>query len=93
MKVITNKVECGTAAEMCCTKYHTKMQFFMPYPYDRRIIKYPFYVKNDKGDTGVGYRMAAGQDLMVQLIPIDDFKRNDLEWECVIIHMKYIDHR
>ena len=54
----------------------------------RKIIEHPFHVDNDKGESGIGYDIIIGHDLMVQLGPLADFKRQVLQWDGVKVTMK-----
>ena len=60
----------------------------MPELSGRNIIEHRFHVKNDKGESCIGYDMIIGRDLMVQLgLPVD-FKCQVLQWDDLIVPMK-----
>ena len=52
------------------------------------MINHHFHVDNDKGDSGIGYYMIIGRDLMVQLGLTSKFKRQVLQWDGATVHMK-----
>ena len=53
-----------------------------------KIIEHPFHVDNDKGKSGIGYDIIIGHDMMVQSGLWDEFKRQVLPWDCVIVPIK-----
>ena len=54
----------------------------------RNIINHRFHVDNDKGESGIGYDMIIGRDLMVQLGLTAHFKRQLLQWDGATVQMK-----
>ena len=52
-----------------------------------KIISHHFHVENNEGKLGIGYDMIIGCDLMLQLGPLDDFKRQLLQWDGVTATM------
>ena len=54
----------------------------------RKIINHRFHVDNYKGDLGIGYDMIIELNLLVQLGPASNFKRQVLQWNCATVHMK-----
>ena len=53
-----------------------------------KIINHRFHVDNYKGESGVGYDMIIGRDLMVQLGLTANFKRQFLQWYGATVYMK-----
>ena len=51
----------------------------------RNIILRQFHVDNNEGESGIGYYMIIGLDLMVQLGLSVDFKRQFLQWDGVTV--------
>ena len=60
----------------------------MPGSSSSKIINNRFHVDNKKGESGIGYDMIIGRDLMVQLGLTADFKCQVLQWDCDTVHMK-----
>ena len=54
----------------------------------RRVIDHRLHVDNDKVNSGIGYAMIIGRDLIVQLGLMDDFKYQLLQWDDDKVHMK-----
>ena len=54
----------------------------------RKTINHPFHVDNDKGESGIGYDMIIGRDMMVQLGLTTKFRIQFLQWDGVTVHMK-----
>ena len=54
----------------------------------RNIINHHFHVKNNKGESGIGYDMIIGRELMVQLGLTVNFKHQFLQWDGATLHMK-----
>ena len=73
---------------MYCTTHEFKMLFCVPEFYIRKIINHQFHVNNEKGESGIGYDMIIGRDLMVQLGLTADFKHQVLQWYGDTVHMK-----
>ena len=53
-----------------------------------KIINHRFHVDNNKGESGIGYDMIIGRDLMVKLGLTDSFKHQVLQWDGSTVHMK-----
>ena len=53
-----------------------------------KIINHHYHVYNDKGESGIGYDIIIGHDLMVQLGLTVDFNCRVLQWGGDTIHMK-----
>ena len=68
--------------------HNVKVPFCMPELSSSKMINHRFYVNNDKGDSGIGYAMIIGRELMVQLGLIAYFKRQVLQWDGDTEHMK-----
>ena len=83
-----NKVEYSTADGVYCTTHDVKVPFCMPEFSSSRIINHCFHVKNDKGDSGICYDMIIGREMMLQLGMMTNFKRQVLQWDGAIVHMK-----
>ena len=60
----------------------------MPELSSSKIINHRFHVHNAKGESGIGYDTIIGRDLMVQLGPKTDFKRQILQWDGATVNMK-----
>ena len=84
----SNKVEYSTASGMYWTTHDAKVTFCMPELSSIKIINNSFHVDNGKGESGIGYDMIIGRDLMVQLCLTADFRRQVLQWDCATVHMK-----
>ena len=54
----------------------------------RNKIKHYYHINSNKVESGIGYDMIIGCDLMVQLGVTDDFKRQVLLWDGNTVHMK-----
>ena len=87
-KIHYNKVEYGTAAGVYCMTHDVKVPFCMPNVSGRNIINHRLHVNNYKGESGLGYDMITGCDLMVQLGLMADFKRKLLQWDGATVHIK-----
>ena len=70
-----NKVEYITAVETYCTTHDVKVPFCMPKFSSSKIISHWFHTDNDKGESGIGYDVIIGRDLMVQLGLTANFKQ------------------
>ena len=53
-----------------------------------KIINHHFHVDNYEGESGIGYDMIIGHDLMVQLGLAEKFKRQFLQWDGANVHIK-----
>ena len=84
----SNKLEYSTGAGMYCTTHDVKVNFCMTELSSSKIINHQFHVDNEKGELGIGYDMIIGRDLMVQLGPTAEFKRQVLQWDGATVHMK-----
>ena len=73
-----NKSDYSTATGVYCTSGDVKVSFYMPEFSSRKIINHRFHVDNDKGESGIGYDMIIGRDLMLHL----DLKAN---FKCQVI--------
>ena len=60
----------------------------MPELSSNKIINHLFHVDNDKGESGIGYDMIIGRDLIVQIGLTATFKRQVLQWNGATVHMK-----
>ena len=60
----------------------------MPEFSSSKIINHCFHVNNDQGESGIGYDMIIGCDLMIQLCLTFDFKHQVLQWYGATVHMK-----
>ena len=60
----------------------------MPEFSSSKIINHHFHVDNEKGESGIGYDMTIGCDLMVQLGLTADFKHQVLQWDGATVHLK-----
>ena len=78
-KMRSNKLEYSKAAGLYCTAHDVKVPFCMPEFSSRKIIEHLFHVNNGRGESGIGYDMIIGRDLMVQLVLMSDFKHQVLQ--------------
>ena len=74
---------------MYYTTHDAKLPFCMPELSSIKIINHCFHVDNEKVNSGMGYDIIIGHDLMVQLVLTADFKRQVLQWDDATVHMKY----
>ena len=71
----SNKVEYSTAAGVYCTEHDVRVPFCMTeFPFSNIINHLP-HVDNEKCESGIGYDMIIGSDLMVELGLTANFKR------------------
>ena len=84
----SNKVEYITVAGMYFTTHDVKVPFCMPEFSSRKISNHQFHVDNDEDESGIGYDMIIGCDLMVKLGLTADFKHQVLQWDGATLHMK-----
>ena len=84
----SNRVDYSTAAGVYSTTHDVKVPFCMPELSGINIINHRFHVDNDEGESGIGYDMIIGRDLMVQLGPKADSKCQSIQWDGATIHMK-----
>ena len=54
-----------------------------------KIISHQFHVDNDEVESGIGYDIIIGRDLMVHLGLTDHFKHKVLELNEGVVPMKY----
>ena len=66
-KTSSNKVEYSTDAGTYCTTHDVKVPFFIPDFSRRKITSHHFNIDNNEGESGIGYEMIIGCNLMVQL--------------------------
>ena len=71
----SNKEEYRTAVGVYCTTHGVKVPFCMPEFSSRNIINNFSHVDNNEGESGIGYDIVIGRDLVVQLGLTADFKR------------------
>ena len=64
-KMWSNRVDYSTAAGVYCTTHDVKVPFCMPELSGIKIIIHRFRVDKDEGESGIGYDMIIGRDLMV----------------------------
>ena len=76
-----NKVEYSTATGVYCNTHDVKVSFCMPVFSCSKIINHRFHVDNNKGESGIGYDMIIGSDLMVKLGLTSEFKHQVLQWD------------
>ena len=70
------------------TTHDVKVPFSMTEFSNKRIITHRFHIDNAQGDTGIGYAMIIGCDLMVKLGPKANFGRQIMEWGKTALTMK-----
>ena len=56
--------------------------------FSSKIVNNRFHVDNEKGESGIGYDMIIGRDLMVQLGLMANFKCQVLQWDGATVLMK-----
>ena len=66
-KISSNELEYSTYAGPYCKTHDIKVPFYMTEFSIRNIILYCFHIDNNKGESGIGYDIIIGLDLMVQL--------------------------
>ena len=84
----SNKVEYSTATGLYCMTHYFKVPFCMPEFSSSNIIDRRFHVNNYRGESGIGYGMIIGHELMVQLGLAANFKRQFFQWDGSIVPMK-----
>ena len=83
-----NKLEYSTAAGVYCTAHDFKAPFCMPEFSSSKIINHCFHLNNDKGESGIGYDMIIGRELMVQIFLMVYLNHQFLQWDGAIINIK-----
>ena len=84
----SNRVEYSTAAGMYFTTHDVKVTFCIPEYSGSKIFNHSFHVDNNEGESGIGYDMIIGRDLMVQLCLTAKFNCQVLQWDGAVVHMK-----
>ena len=84
----SNIVEYSTAAGVYCTTHEVKVTSCMPDMFCSKTINQHFHVDNDKGNSGIRYKMIIGRDLMLQLGLTAEFKRQVLHRDYTTVLMK-----
>ena len=84
----SNKVEYITAAGIYCTAHDAKGTVCMSEFSSSKIINHLFHINNTRCESGIGYGLIIGRELMVKLGPTADFKHQVLQWDGATIHMK-----
>ena len=84
----SNKAEYSTAAGTYCAIHDSKVLFCMPYFSSSKIISHRFNIDNNEDESGMGYEIIIGRDLMVQLGLLTKFKHQVLQWDGVTVPMK-----
>ena len=87
-KMCSNKVEYITAIGPYCTTHDVKVQFWMPEFSSIKIILQLFHVDKNEGESGIGYDMIIGYNLMEQHWLFTNFKHKVLQWDGVTVLMK-----
>ena len=75
----SNRVEYNTDTGVYCTTHDVKLPFCVPEFSGSKIINHRFQVDNYEGESGIGYDMIIGRDLMVQLVLTADFTHQVLK--------------
>ena len=83
-----NKVEYITASGVYYTTHDVKVPFCIPQFSISKIFNHRFHIDNNKCESGIGYYMIIGRDLMVQLGLKGNFKRQVLQWHGATVYMK-----
>ena len=68
--------------------HDVKVPFCIPEFSTRKIIEHRFHVDNNKGESGIGYEIIIGCDLMVQLGLLTKFKHQLFQWDVVTVPIK-----
>ena len=84
----SNKLEYITAAGPYYMIHDVKVSFCIPEFSIRKIKSHQFYVDNNEGESGIGYYIIIGCDLMLQLRLSDYFNLQVLQWYEVTVPMK-----
>ena len=71
-----------------CTKHNVKEPFFMPVFSTRQIITHLLHVNKSKFNSGIGYYMIIGHDLVVKLGLISYFNFSVFGWDDTSVHIK-----
>ena len=66
-KMRSNKVEYSKSEGLYCITHDVKVTFCMLELSRSKIIEHRFHVENEKIDSGIGYDMIIGRDLIVKL--------------------------
>ena len=87
-KMRSDRVEYNTANGVYYTTHDFKVSFCIPEFSSSKIINHRFHVDKDEGESGIGYDMIIGHDLMVKLGLTANFKCQVLQWYGATVHMK-----
>ena len=68
--------------------YDVKGPICMPDFFSNNIILHRFHVDTNEGESGIGYVIIFGHNLMVKLGPLAEFKRQVLLWYGATVPMK-----
>ena len=68
-----HKVEYSTAAGLYHMTYDVKLEFYMSEISSSNIILHQFHVDNNEGESGNGYGMIIGRNLMVKIVLSAEF--------------------
>ena len=63
------------------TTHDVKVPFCWPEFSSSKIINHRFHINKYEGESGIGYDMVIGCNLMVKLGLTADFKRQFLQWD------------
>ena len=75
----SNKVEYNTDAGVYCTINDVKVTFWISELSIIKVMNHCFHVDNDEDESGIGYDMIIGRDLMVQIGLTSNFNRQVLQ--------------
>ena len=89
----SNNVECSTSTGMYCTTNDVRVPFYMPETSTSKITPHRFHVDNNECKLGIRYAMIIGRDLIVQLGPSENFKRQVPQWDGVTVPMEVTGYR
>ena len=78
--ISSNNLHYSTATGPYCMKHDVKVQFCMLELSSNKTILHLFHGENDEVESGIGYDMITGRDLLVQIGLVDDFKSLILQW-------------
>ena len=87
-KMCSNKVEYSTSVGTYYTTHDSKLPFCMPEFSIRNIIPHRFNADSNEGESGIGYDIIIGRDLMVQLGLLADSNNQVLQWNGVTLPRK-----
>ena len=86
--MVSNKLEYSTSAGLYCMMHDIKVPFCMPKLSSSNITEHRSHVNNYKSESGIGYDMIKGCDLMVKLGLSAEFKCKFFQCNGAMVPMK-----